>query len=159
MEELKRFEEHFAKYGNDKDGMGALGYKIGAGLLVGFLQILMTAPAVRLRGTDIVVECFLSFYAGELFLTPYLIQQEDKREVSLYKKLAYVPVGRRRIQKLLISRLLRYVKTVILVTTAIQGFILLMVEQPKMWWNLPYAVLVVGVLPLLTGILRIYWRK
>lgn len=159
MEALKRFEEHFVKYGNNEDALGYLGYQISTWMVVAFLQIFIASSWVQNVGMHIVFECFISFCAGYLFLAPYMIQLEDKRGVSIYKKLSYVPVGRKMIQKILIGRLLRYVRTATVVTVAVQVWVMLVVEQPKLWWNLSYAVVVAGVLPLLTGLIQIYWRK
>lgn len=165
MNALKKFMEHFGDYGKEEMKMGNLGNRVCAWIFTGFYEVVMFAPInVVISGNDnfYVYLTILAIWAvvGAFFVVNHcVIQSEEGEGVTIYRKLMYVPVARRTIQKVLLQRLLRYVGIALIIAVIIQGSMTLLICPAYLWKNLLYAVGLTGAIPFGTGLLLIYMRK
>ena len=164
MEALKKFVEHFGDYGKEVMALGNLGNKVCTCMFAGIAEITMFAPInfIISKEEDYLYFVFAIAWATlavNFHINNYVVQTEEGKRVTVYQKLAYVPIDRKTIQKMLLKRLLRYIGITTIITVMIQGMMTLFVCPSSIWQNLLYAVGMIGVTPFIAGLLLIYIRR
>lgn len=164
MEALKKFVEHFGDYGKEEMKLGNLGNRVCTWIFAGLAEMTMFAPInlIISKKEDYLYVVFVTVWAAmavNFHINNYVVQTEEGKRVTVYQKLAYVPIDRKTIQKMLLKRLLRYIGITTIIAVMIQGMMTLFVCPSSIWQNLLYAVGTIGVTPFIAGLLLIYIRR
>lgn len=164
MEALKKFTEHFGDYGKEEMKPGNLGNRVCTWICAGLAELCMFFPidTIITENDSYVYPVIVTAWAvmAVLFeMNHYVVQSEEGKSVTIYQKLAYVPVDRKIIRKLLLQRLWRYIGITTIIAVILQVGMTLLICPQYVWQNLLYAISMIVVTPSAIGLLLIYSRR
>lgn len=164
MDALKKFTEHFGDYGKEVMKLGNLGNRVCTYIFAGFVELCMLCPINRIISESdayiyFVIVAAWAALAVNFHINHYVIQSEEGKRVTIYQKLTYIPVARKTIQEALLKRLLRYIGITTIIAVILQGSMTLLICNESIWQNLLCAIIIISVIPFVTGLLLIYPRR
>ncbi len=164
MEALKKFTEHFGDYGKEVMKLGNLGNRVCTYIFAGFVELCMLCPINRIISESdayiyFVIVVAWAALAANFYINHYVVQSEEGKRVTIYQKLTYIPVARKTIQEALLKRLLRYIGITTIIAVILQGSMPLLICNESIWQNLLCAIIIISVIPFVTGLLLIYPRR
>lgn len=164
MEALKKFTEHFGDYGKEVMKLGNLGNRVCTYIFAGFVELCMLCPINRIISESdayiyFVIVAAWAALAANFYINHYVVQSEEGKRVTIYQKLTYIPVARKTIQEALLKRLLRYIGITTIIAVILQGSMTLLICNESIWQNLLCAIIIISVIPFVTGLLLIYPRR
>lgn len=163
MNAVKKFVEYFGDYGREEMKLGNGGNTVCSCIFAGIVEFAMFFP---IRGSIwdgfstyfIMMEIF-AIIAVIFQIEHHLVQSEEGKTFTIYRKLAYVPVEKCAIQKELCRKLLKYVGITTIIAVFLQGVMTLLRCPQYIGENFLCAVVMMGVIPFGAGMLLIYIRK
>lgn len=164
MEALKKFTEHFGDYGKEVMKLGNLGNRVCTYIFAGFVELCMLCPINRIISESdayiyFVIVAAWAALAANFYINHYVVQSEEGKRVTIYQKLTYIPIARKTIQEALLKRLLRYIGITTIIAVILQGSMTFLICNEFIWQNLLCAIIIISVIPFVTGLLLIYPRR
>lgn len=155
-EMIKKFYKDFFTWKADN-----IGIWIASGLLEVIYVGLMFIPFEEImnEASVLAVLSFLGILGPYLYLLPYLVFTEERKQHRIYEKIKYLPVEKRLVQQIRVEKLFQFVIKIFPVIAVVQLGMSLCVTHHLTVWNFMYVLWFGLILPLLFNLPMAWLEK